>query len=140
MAALTITATQVLPGTVDAGADFETGTAVGTITAGQLLYKNASNQLDLCDANLSALGATIAGIALHGATAGQPIRYQITGDVTLGAGAAPAVGTIYVAGATAGAINPAADLTTGWYTSVFGVGKTGNKIAIQRYNSGQVVP
>lgn len=140
MAALTITVAQVLPGSIDAGADFFQGIAAETITAGQAVHVNASNLVALGDANVSALTATLKGVALHGALTGQPIRAQSGGPITLGAGAAPVVGTIYVGGATPGTIHPAADLATGWYVSILGVGATGNKLNLSINNSGQLVP
>lgn len=124
MAALTITATQVLP---DLNGDIRRGTAGETITAGQAVYFDGSVYRP-ADANASAVTAAAIGLALNGASVNQAISVQYTGQPTLGAGAAPAVGTVYVAGATAGSIHPTADLATGWFTNVLGIGFTGNKL------------
>lgn len=99
------------------------GTAGATITAGQLLYLDAgTNTYKLADANASEAAATVAGIALHAALSGQPIRFQIAGDITIGG--TLTVGGIYVASATAGGLAPVADLTTGMYTTVVLIGRT----------------
>lgn len=138
MAALTITASQVLPD--DNGAQAY-GNAGASITAGQVVYlDSASNTWKLFDANDVTANTAQAGIALCGSSSGQPIKVQLSGSPTLGAGAAPAVGTVYVAGATPGAINPTSDLATGWRTTILGVGASGNKLAMATFNSGATVP
>lgn len=137
MADLTITAANVAKGT---NATIAYGTAGAAITAGQTLYIDTanSNVLKLGDANASALTATIAGVALHAAASGQPITYQTAGSITIGA--TVAVGTPYVASATAGGIAPAADLATGWRTTVLGVATTTAAIELSINNSGAAVP
>ena len=100
-----------------------TGTAGATITAGQLLYLDSgTSTLKLCDSNASQAAATCVGIALHAALANQPIRYQTSGDITIGG--TLTVGGIYVASATAGGLAPVADLATGMYTTVVIIGRT----------------
>ena len=136
MADLTVTASQVLSST---GAVFATGTAGATITAGQPVYYDGTNYQP-ADANASSTTAAAVGIALHASLTGQPIKIQTAGDITIGAGAAPAVGTIYVVSATAGGIAPSSDGTTGWYTTILGVGAATNIIKLQIYASGQVRP
>lgn len=142
MTDLVITVAQVLPGTSsDAiSPSFEDGIAAVAVTAGQPVYLNASGLYALADADLSAAAAAAHGIALHAALAGQPLRVQIGGDVTLGAGAGPVVGTLYVASATAGGISPASALGAGLYTTVLGVGITGNKLRLRPWATGQVAP
>ena len=54
--------------------------------------------------NLSLAAAKARGVSLHGALTNQPVRYQKGGKVIVGAGAAPAKGTIYVVSGTAGGI------------------------------------
>ena len=94
MADLSITAAQVLP---DPSGDVYNGIAGATITAGQSVYLDATTTtVKLADADASAAAAAAIGIALHAATSGQPIRVQRSGTPTLGAGAAPAVGTVYL--------------------------------------------
>lgn len=140
MVDIAITASQVLPGTD--GATFEQGTAGGTITAGQPVYIDTgdSNKVKAADANAATPAFTVAGIALHAALAGQPIRYQTSGPITLGAGAAMTVGGVYVLSATAGGIAPVADLATGMYASVLGVATTAAILALKIHNSGAVRP
>ncbi|MCA9314214.1 MAG: hypothetical protein H6806_13590 [Planctomycetes bacterium] len=120
MADLVITASQVKAG---AGAVEGTGVAGATVTAGQSVYEDAADgKIKLADCNLSLAAAKAKGVSLHGALAGQPLRYQKGGKFVAGAGAAPAKGTIYVVSGTAGGIAPAADLVSGMHTTILGVG------------------
>jgi hypothetical protein len=137
MTALTITDTQVQPGTTDA--TFEFGTAGATITAGQVVYLDATtNTYKLADSNLSAAGATARGIALNGAASGQPLKIQTGGTITLGAGAAPVVSTVYLLANVAGSIIPAADLASLDRTTILGVGAATNTLILKINVSGQV--
>jgi hypothetical protein len=141
MVALAITASQVLAAAT--GVDSKTLLASEAVTAGQTLYENASSQWALGDANASVLTAAVKGIALHAASPGQPLKAHTGGDITLGAAAAPVVGTPYVAGATPGSIHPVADLVATWYTTFLGVGKTGNILTMPPtgpFASGQLTP
>jgi hypothetical protein len=72
MADLVITAANVAAG---AGSRKNTGTAGATITAGQVVYQDAADgKYKLADANSGTAAARApAGIALHGALAGQPL-------------------------------------------------------------------
>lgn len=142
MAALSITVAQVLAPT-DGSGNFITGVAGADITAGQSVYLDSStNTYKLADSNASQATAQAVGIATHGALTGQPIRIQggRGGYLTLGAGAAPAVGMIYCVGATAGSIVPSADLTTADYVTILGVGATTNRIQMDVFVSNSVKP
>lgn len=141
MVDLAITASQVLPGP-DSSSNFVQGIAGAAITAGQTLYYDApSMSYKLADANDSNVNTSVvAGIALHAAGVGQPIRMQTSGPITIGAGAAPAVGSVYVLSATAGAIAPVADLATGHRTTILGVGGASNTIILRINPSQQVRP
>lgn len=131
MADISITATDVVPGS---NANTETGTAGVTITAGQTVYLDSTtNTIKLADANASSATAACKGIALHGATAGQPVTYQKGGSITLGT--VLTAGKIYVNAATAGGIAPSADLTTGWRTTILGVALTTSVLGMTLYNS-----
>ena len=141
MADLAITASQVKAG---AGAVEGTGVAGTGITAGQPVYEDqADGKIKLADSNLSLAAAKAKGLALHGALANQPIRYQKGGKAIVGAGAAPAKGTIYVVSGTPGGIAPAADLVSGWHATILGVGDGDGGIDLVPggpFASGQQVP
>lgn len=120
-------------------------TAGASVTAGQPVYLDTADQdaagngmAKAADADLSALAATVRGIALHAASRGQPLKIQKAGDIN--PGGTVAVGTIYVASATAGGISPHGSLATGMYTSIIGIGKTASKIGLAINNSGVAVP
>lgn len=138
---LVVTASQVLPG---AAANIGRATAGEAITRGECIRLDASaaNQAKLSDADAGTdAEAKVDGVALNDAGVGQPVDYQRPGDeLTLGAGAAPVVGTVYVLSDTPGGIKPAADLASGDRVTIVGVGKTGNKLHLLLNASNQVVP
>lgn len=107
MADYSITVAQVGPGS---GAITETKIAGATITAGQTLYLDTTtNTIKLAVVTTSAATATVCGIALHGALAGQPITYQKGGNIILGTSAVGTVGDMAILGGSAGGIAPVAD-------------------------------
>jgi hypothetical protein len=130
MADLTITAANVTAGAL---ATTVTGTAGATITAGQLVYLDTSaNTYKLADANAAA-SSVVAGVALHGAASGQPLTIQTSGTISIGA--TVAVGATYSISETAGGIAAIADLGTGTYISIVGVGATTSTIKLGILNS-----
>lgn len=137
MANLTITAANVVKGD---DAQTKDGLAGATITAGQVVYLNpTTKRWGLADNNSATAAERVAvGIALNGASAGQPLEVQTSGKITIGA--TVVVGTIYTLSDTAGAIAPAADLATGEYVTTLGVGISATQIALDVGNSGVAVP
>lgn len=140
MAALTITAANVslVSGNHDvdcvAGEAFAAGAAVSLKSSDGRWYKAQS------DGTTDEAGGSDLGIALASAdAAGARVSVAKTGAiVALGAGAA---GAFYAVGATAGAINPVADLVSTNKATLIGVGIGSNKLLVQRlYNAGAVVP
>lgn len=131
MADISITASAVLKGT---GATTATGVAGVAVTAGQVVYlDSATSTIKLADADASSATAAVVGIALHGALTSQPIVYQTGGALTINA--VLTAGKVYVVSATAGAIAPAADLTTGWRTSVLGIAVSTTSLSMFIINS-----
>lgn len=132
MAEVSITPASVVPG---ADAEFYRGLAGATITAGMAVYLDAiTNKLKMADANLSIEAAEVKGIATHAASDGQPLKIQTDGEITIGG--TVVLATIYILGAGgSGGIAPAADLTTGWYTSVLGVASSASKLKLGIFNS-----
>jgi len=131
-----VTATSVL---ASSNASTTKGTAGTTITAGQSLAKAADGSLILFDANAAAPAFTFVGIALNGGATGQPIFY-VTGDTSFTPGFTVAAGAIVIGSSTAGGLCPAADLATGHYLTIIGVGIGSNKIKMQPLASGVVTP
>lgn len=134
MADLTITAASVVAGS---GATKENGVAGATITAGQAVYKDASDggKFKLAD-NDSATAAvrSFYGIALHGASSGQPLTVLKDGPITIGA--TTAVGIVYCLSSTAGGICPSADIATGDYNTIIGIGTSTTVIEVQPLAAG----
>ena len=137
MTALSITAANVVAGS---NAKKTPGVAGATITAGQAVYRAAATgKLLLADADsATAEVRVVAGIALHGASDGQPLTIQTEGDINLGA--TLVVGAVYVLDATAGAIAPAADLSIGEYTTVLGVASSASNLKMKIVTGGAAVP
>lgn len=137
MADLSITAANVVAGS---NAKKVQGIAGATITAGQAVSRDpATQKLVLADADsaTAAIRSPI-GIALHGASLNQPLTIQTEGDINLGA--ALTVGTVYVLSGVAGAIAPAADLSTGEYSTVLGVASAANNLKMKIVEGGAAVP
>ena len=132
MAAISVTAANV----VLVSGDRKSGIAGETITAGKSLYINTSNsdKLHLADAD-ALLTSVFAGIALGGASANQPVFYAGPGCV-VNMGGTVAVGTVYMVGLTAGDVLPDAEILTGDYVSIIGVGETAANLRISPINSG----
>lgn len=115
-------------------------TAGATITAGQLVYLNASNQWVLADANAAATGNGITdlrGIALNGASSGQPLSVCVEdSDFTPG-------GTLTNGSAVYGS-NTAGGIThdvpgSGAYPVSLGVAKSASKMNLKTCASGAVI-
>jgi hypothetical protein len=132
MAELAVTPANILKTTTTAIAE---GIAGGTLTAGMAIYIDtaASGVIKACDAD--ALASSIcAGIALHAASPGQPIKYATSGDLTF---STMAVGTVYfVAITTAGSLCESSDISTGDYVSIVGVATTATNLKLGINNSG----
>ena len=129
MADVVITAANVIPG---ANAKFRDGTAGATITAGQVVYSDSTDNGDykLAQADAATTDDVI-GIAVNGASDGQPIRVVYEDD-DLTIGGTVAIGTIYVLSAAAGgAIAPSTDLASTNLVTVLGPAKTTGKIMLK---------
>ncbi len=135
MAAISVTASAVAPGT---DCNIVQAIAGTTITAGQPLYIDTANGnvMKVADADLSALGATVAGISMNGASTGQLVFYANAGFVTFNA--VLTAGKAYVLGANPGDICPIADLTTSWRTSLLGIAYSTTSLKLLLHNSGVV--
>jgi hypothetical protein len=126
MADLTITAADVKK--TDSTLIAE-GIAGGTVTAGQPVYKDstASNKLKAADADVLASAAAV-GIALHGASADQPLKYAIGGNLTLSN--VMTAGAVYVVSTNAGGIAPVADLGAGDFVTLLGIATSATNLKI----------
>lgn len=133
-AALTITAADVL---CSPDAVKKTGIAGVAIAAGEVIYLDPTvNELKLTNASASSPANTVAGLALNGAAAGQPVTYVVE-DPALNIGAALNVGdTIYASGVTAGVITSAvADVQkTGFACNFLGICLVGGNAATTTVN------
>ena len=120
MADLSQTSGRVVPG---AGATFGSGTAgSGGITAGEPVYVDSSNLVQPAKGD-TAVHANCRGIAVNSASSGQPVTYQTSGNINIGA--TLVAGTVYVVAAdNAGAIAPNADMTSGNFPTLLGYATT----------------
>ena len=115
MADISITAANVIPGS---NAKFVDVTAGGTITAGIPCYYASDGDYEACDATATATNKP-RGIAVNGASDGQPLRLQTSGNIDLGA--TLAIGTTYVVSATTGKICPEADIASTEFVAILGI-------------------
>jgi hypothetical protein len=118
MADLSITAASVKQG---GNATVTEGLAGEAITAGKAVIRNASGKFVLADADATGLKGCD-GIALNGASDGQPLKVQIAGDITIGATLTP--GTTYYLSPTPGGICPLADVLSGDNPIVLGMARS----------------
>lgn len=138
MSDISITAASVLAGT---NAEIVRGTAGATITAGQAVYLDTASTgewllADSDSATVIARGSAKFGIALNGASDGQPLAIQTGGDITIGASVT--AGTAYYLSDTPGGICPIADLVTGDYITLIGIATSTTVIKIDPLYSGAV--
>lgn len=123
MAALSQTSTAFIP-SVDARHTNQEYVCGASVAAGQPCYIDASNLIQLCDSNASALAGGCIGFADRTAAAGQRARLVIS-DPNLVLGSTLVIGDTIWTHTTAGAITKtAADNTTGVYTCFLGVAKS----------------
>jgi len=116
---LSITAASVV---ASSDAVTKKGTAGATITAGQVVYLDAStNTLKLAKADALATSNAV-GIALHAASANQPLRYVVYDpDFTPGVTSTEGLNLRVSSGTAGGITATVADVTTGQFPVVFGV-------------------
>lgn len=133
MADLTITAASVAAGS---GAKKTTGTAGASVTAGQVVYLDSTTSTYKLADNDSATAAvrSPAGIALHAAASGQPLTVLTSGPITIGA--TTAIGVVYCLSSTAGGICPSADIATGDYNTIVGIGTSTSVIDVKFHEAG----
>lgn len=118
MADLSITAANVI-----AGADSvqRIKLASEAITAGKVLAINTTTQtVGLADNNsATATVREVYGVALNGASTGQPVVVHTKGLITIGA--TMTAGVAYYLSDTPGGVCPVADLASGEYPTVLGI-------------------
>ncbi|MDW9899115.1 hypothetical protein GOB10_25755 [Sinorhizobium meliloti] len=126
MADLVLAASDIIAGPNSAQ---EHGMAGETITAGKAVYKSASTKKwMLADSNSATAAARQAGgIALNGASDGQPITVHKSGDLTVGA-VLTAGQAIYLSD-TPGGLCPLADVGAGEYVCLIGLAKSTTVLA-----------
>lgn len=132
MAAVTITAANIIPGS---DAQIRDGTAGATVTQAQVVYlDSATSTYKLADCDLSAAAADAVGLCVISTLSGQPIKVIISGS--LGMGACLTAGTQYYLGATAGQIVPFSDLTSGNRVIQVGYATTTSNLVVRIVNTG----
>jgi hypothetical protein len=118
-----------------AGAIRIIGTAGESITAGQPVYQDPTTQQIFKAKADTVVHAAAVGIALDGASANQPVVYQTTGPLNVGA--TLTIGQWYVVSpANFGGIAPLSDLTTGNFGTVLGYAATATSLQLTITPSG----
>jgi hypothetical protein len=137
MADLSVTAANV----VKTSGSTVNGTAGATITAGQAVYfDSATNRWKLAKDSGTAeeAGASGIGVALNGASSGQPLVVQTQGPYN--PGATVTLGLIYALSDNAGAIAPATDQGSTDRVTLLGVATSASELTLAPVVSGAVKP
>lgn len=131
MADLSITPASVVPGS---HAKLVPGTSGGTLTAGAAAYYDTTTstwKLADSDSSTATAGSAGIGIAMNGASAGQPVVINLEDDdLTVGATVSMSA-PVYILSDTAGGIAPIADIDTGDYPVVLMVAKSTTKAILK---------
>jgi citrate lyase beta subunit len=135
MALLTITGSQVVS---ISGGTFVDALASAALTAGDVVYLNTAGKFALARNDLTTLEAKAIGLALHGASANQPMRVQTSGIISLGTGAAPVSGAVYALASTPGGIWLVSDILAAQQVTLIGIGIGTNQIMLNIVSSGVV--
>jgi hypothetical protein len=136
MTDISITAANVVAGT---GSTIEAGTAGATITAGQVVYRDDADgkyKLADCDSATAAVRSP-RGIALHGASNGQPLSILREGDITIGG--TMTAGVAYYLSPTPGGIAPVADVLSGDHTVIIGLAESTSVLNVKFHESGTAI-
>jgi hypothetical protein len=136
MTDISITAANVVAG---AGAKAVNGTAGATITPGQVVYLDSATEtykLADCDSATAEVRSP-AGIALHGASTGQPLRVLTAGDITIGG--TMTAGVAYYLSPTPGGIAPVADVLSGDHTVIVGLAESTTVLNVKFHESGVAI-
>jgi hypothetical protein len=135
MADISITAGSVLP---SSAASLASGTAGEAITAGQAVYVDStdSGKIKLADNDVLAKIGCV-GIALNGASAGQPVDY-CTRDPQFTLGGTIASGVSVFLTSVPGGIGLVAEVGSADYGVFLGIGVGSNKIFLNPTVGGQV--
>jgi hypothetical protein len=136
MTDIAITAANVVKGS---NATIEQGTAGATITAGQVVYKAAATgKYGLADCDSATAEVKVPrGIALNGASDGQPLAIIRSGSVTIGGTLTP--GTAYYLSPVAGGIAPLADVASGDTVVLHGLATSASVLALDIQVSGVTI-
>jgi hypothetical protein len=111
-----------------------------TISAGQSVYQDSTDgKWKLADGNLSAAAAAAKGIAITPGVLDGYGLVALDGGIIL-VGTTMAIGETYYVGATAGAINPDADLTTGWFVTRLGTASSATQLNLSVLATGITHP
>jgi len=104
------------------------------ITAGDAVYQGADGLVALAEKDLTVTESLAQGIALSDAAIGQPVTYQISGVIALGA--TLSAGEVYMVGAGPGGIAPVADVGTGDFATILGIAVSAANLKIGIIPSG----
>lgn len=133
MADIVITAANVAPST---GARQKQAIAGEAITQGQFVYiEAATGHVKKANAVTSAATAAGVGIALTAGSTGQPVLYQTSGDIVIGATLTQGA-PYFLSGAANGGICPGTDLTTNWITRMAGIAKSTTVLSLFNVSAG----
>ncbi len=132
MADFALTSSAVIASASGLASVFDGMTAAGvTVVAGQPCYVKASDGLIyLADSNASLEAATVKGVALNGASPGQPVRL-CTADADFTHGLTGVTkGDLIILSATAGGLAPTTDYASGMFLTLVMVAISSTKAVL----------
>lgn len=117
--------------------DIRTGQAAEAISAGETLYRDATNgnKLALADADAEATARAV-GIAVNDAGINELVSYATTGNTITQAGTTFTIGIAYFLGPTAGGIHAEADVLSGDFKTYIGVATTTSALLVHIHIGG----
>lgn len=134
MSDISVTDANVLASSV---AQVQRAIAGAAVERGQPIYLDSADGYSAKPADADAATTAVAvGIALNQADDGQPVDYVVE-DPSFTPGGTTVPGTIYCVSTNAGGIAPWADLASGDFVTVLGVGLASNKLALKINVSGE---
>lgn len=131
MADLTITESQVVPAT----SNLTKYKSASALAVGDVVYESSAGIVTKADSSTAAKAAAKGLCVSSCSAANQHVVVQTGGSITLGAGAAPAAGQVYVVSSNAGKIAVESDVGSGAYVTILGVGSGSNAIKLNIYAS-----
>lgn len=112
----------------------QTKNAGVAIVAGDSVFVDSNGVLQLSINDDTAIEAASSGVALNDGAVGQPVTYQVSGNLDVGA--TLVIGETYVVGAALGGLAPVADIASSEFATVVGIATAADNLKMGLLPSG----